>query len=569
MTEAAGGRDRALGRVLLLTLLGCLVAAFFGRRLPAALPADAPPELFSAGRARELLGRIARAPHPVGSDEHERVRELLLEHLRALGFEPEEHTGVSYAKPLANLLVHVPGRDSTGTVLCLAHYDSVPTGPGASDDGLGVVAWLEALRALRARGWQPRNDVALLLSDGEELGLLGAQIFVREHPLAQDVRTVVNLEAIGNGGPAVLFELGPGNGARLREFARAVSAPTGTSLGDAVYRRMPNDTDLSVFLRRGIGGFNLAITSGSAAYHAPHDTPANQDPRSLQHAGECALELVTHLGELDLGSLEGPDATFFDLLGRGLVVYSRAWDVAAVLLGFALAGVVLAHARPRPRLLVEELALQPLECAIVAALLCAAWLAVDRAVALFAPAPGWVAGNATSGTLVPLGLTCLVSALVARRGAAREERAVERSTAALLWLAAAALGAVVWLPGATFVFSWPLVLAGAGQLALARRERAGLLAPALLVLAFAGALLLDLPILHLLFQLFQRTPDHALAVCAAVLAFMAGPFGPQLAAIRRAGPATSWTLTGLGSAALLAAIAVARVLGWRQGAFLP
>src|SRR6185295_4716303 len=97
------------------------------------------------------------------------------------------------------------------------------------------------------------------------------QLFAQHDPLLEQVKLVVNLEAIGNGGPAVLFELGPRNGERVREFERCVALPAGTSFSDAVYARMPNDTDLTVFLRRGLRGFNFALTAGSPAYHAPHD----------------------------------------------------------------------------------------------------------------------------------------------------------------------------------------------------------------------------------------------------------------------------------------------------------
>src|SRR5262245_25445287 len=229
--------SRAPGRMLLLTLIAGLAAALVARRLPSALPIDAVPERFAEGRAQALVAEIARAPHPVGSEEHERVRVFLLERLRALGFEPEEQRGEVAGVALTNLLVRLPGSAPTGTLLCLAHYDSVPTGPGAGDDSVGVASWLEAFRALRARGWRPRNDVALLLTDGEERGLLGAQLFAAEHALVEQIACVINLEAIGNGGAAVLFELGEENGARVEAFAEAVSAPAGTSLGDAVYRR--------------------------------------------------------------------------------------------------------------------------------------------------------------------------------------------------------------------------------------------------------------------------------------------------------------------------------------------
>ena len=88
----------------------------------------------------------------------------------------------------------------------------VPAAPGAADAGSGVAAILESARAFRS-GPAPRNDVILLFTDGEELGLLGARAFVEQHPWAKDVRVAVNFEARGTSGPAQMFETGPDNGA--------------------------------------------------------------------------------------------------------------------------------------------------------------------------------------------------------------------------------------------------------------------------------------------------------------------------------------------------------------------
>ena len=60
-------------------------------------------------------------------------------------------------------------------------------GAGGGGRGSGVAAILEAARAIKT-GPALRNDVILLLTDAEELGLLGARAFVEQHPWAKDVR---------------------------------------------------------------------------------------------------------------------------------------------------------------------------------------------------------------------------------------------------------------------------------------------------------------------------------------------------------------------------------------------
>lgn len=556
---------RALGLVLWGVLATSLVLAVAGRALPEPLPVEAAPEEFSAGRAGRVLARIARRPHPVASEEHACVLETLLEQLDELGLETNLQWTVR-GLPLTNVSARLPGYDSTGTLLLLAHYDSVPTGPGAGDDSIGVSTWLEVLRALRARAWQPRNDVLLLLTDGEELGLRGAIAFVREHPLAEAVRCVVNLEAIGNGGPAVLFELGPENGARARLFGEVVPDPTGTSLGDAVYRRMPNDTDLSVFLAHGVRGFNLAVTSGSPAYHAPHDTPENLDARSLQHMGECALALAEALGERDLGALDAPDVTFFDLLGRGFIVYPRALDGLLAGLGIALGALAWRRARVTRREVLRECLRILWECALAAGLTLGAWWLTDRAFALVTAEPVWIPGNTTSGALLFVAL--VLASLGAATLGARPGRA-ERGVAALALLALATLAALVLMPGAAFAFALPLVLAGLAQRACPTGLARGPGAAVLVVLAFGLALLLGLPIAHLLVQLFQRSPERAVLLFTAILTFFAAPFEPALRALDAAGRRSTPGLLALAGFAALASCFVARVLEWRQGALWP
>ena len=81
-------------------------------------------------------------------------------------------------------------------LLLSAHYDSVARGPGAGDDASGVAAILESLRALKA-GPAPERDVIILINDGEEVGLFGADVFADEHPWAKDVGVVLNFDARG------------------------------------------------------------------------------------------------------------------------------------------------------------------------------------------------------------------------------------------------------------------------------------------------------------------------------------------------------------------------------------
>ncbi len=567
MQATAPSAGRATAVLLLASLVLGLVAMLGLTELPEPVASSAPPEIFSAQRAQSIIAEIARAPHPVGSNEHQRVRAFLCEQLNSLGFAPELQPGVVNGVELTNVIVRIAGSAPTGTLLCVAHYDSVPTGPGASDDSIGVACWLETLRALKARGWHPKNDVMLLLSDAEEYVILGARRFA-DSDRSASIACVINLEAVGNGGPARLFQLGANNGACVRAFIDAVPVPRGSSLANAVYRRMPNNSDLTAFLERGIPGFNFAITEGGAAYHAPFDTLENLDPRSVQHMGDCALTLAASLAAMDLHELQAADVTFFDVPGLGMVRYSRTWDIAlaaiAVVLtllacrvcGGAWTGL-FAHALRHAR-----------DIALVAIAVALLWWLLDTAVAWFTPELDWVAGNRTSGALLFAGIVGLVVGYELMRGAKLANVEPARVCAiALIW-GLASMASLQWLAGASFVFTWPLSFSAIAILA-SRGLGPSRGADAISLLGFAASVALGVPILHSLLQLFQRAPLMAILLISATLASGVGLFAHAFQRIGRELPWTRHVLFGAGVFALLASVFVARILGWRQGALFP
>jgi Zn-dependent M28 family amino/carboxypeptidase len=164
---------------------------------------------------------------------------------------------IASAATVRNLVARIPGAASTGGVLLTAHYDSRTQSPGAGDDATGVAAILETVRALRT-GPPPRNDVIILLTDAEELGLLGATAFAEGHPWMQDVAVALSVEMRGGGGPATMFETGDGNGWVVAALAEGAPKGFAFSLGTEVYRRMPTDTDFTIFREAGVQGLNFA-----------------------------------------------------------------------------------------------------------------------------------------------------------------------------------------------------------------------------------------------------------------------------------------------------------------------
>src|SRR2546430_2474988 len=130
-------------------------------------------------------------------------------------------------QPVSNVLARMPGDARADTLVLAAHYDSVGAGPGASDDGIGVAALVEVARAIRNERF--RNPILFLITDGEELGLLGAEAFVADANLSRNAATVINVDNRGPSGRTYLFETSRNNRWLLPIVARALPWPAPSS----------------------------------------------------------------------------------------------------------------------------------------------------------------------------------------------------------------------------------------------------------------------------------------------------------------------------------------------------
>ncbi|MBE7218188.1 MAG: M20/M25/M40 family metallo-hydrolase, partial [Caulobacteraceae bacterium] len=316
---------------------------------PAPRPIGAPSGDFSAARAFSDVQAIGREPHPTGSAAIEPVRRHILQRLDALGVSAAIHAGEGARSPrwaperlqaaaVQNIVGVLPGRDPTlPAVAVMAHYDSVPNSPGAADDSAGVAAMLEIARSLAAdarAGRQSLRDVAFVVTDAEEPGLLGAQAFFASDPLARHLGVVVNMEARGDAGRAAMFQTGPRAGALVRLYARAARKPYAASFTAFFASLLPNDTDFSVAREHGLGGLNLAFIGDQLAYHSPLSTPGHLQLSSLQSLGGQALPAVRALAQAPRLPPPAPDLAYADLPGLGVPAYPAAaggWIVALVL----------------------------------------------------------------------------------------------------------------------------------------------------------------------------------------------------------------------------------------------
>lgn len=294
-------------------------------------PESAPPDLFSAERAFAHIQQIGRYPHPLGSKDNERVRDYIVNELQKMGLNPEMQQGIAMKQESAlagnvkNVLVKIPGSDPKQTIMLMAHYDSVPNGPGAADDGMGVSAILEALRALQSRD-ALKNNLWVLFTDGEERGLLGAEYFIQADDDWKELDLVMNIEARGTNGSSIMFETSSGNENLISHFAAASGSPVANSLSYTVYKLIPNDTDLSVFKRAGVNGLNFANIEGVLNYHTAQDLPENVSKATLQDHGQNVLSNTLYFGNTNFEAEGSSDAVYFNGLTGNIIWYPASWS---------------------------------------------------------------------------------------------------------------------------------------------------------------------------------------------------------------------------------------------------
>lgn len=422
---------------------------------------------FSLRAAQTQLREITRERHPVGSRAHDTVRDYLLAEIKAMGLAPQIHQGfASFEKGTAsgqvqNILVRLPGRNaaqdqSKKALLLVAHYDAVPNSFGAGDDGVSVISILQTLRVLKSQA-PLANDVICLLSDAEEVGLLGAAGFAKTHPWMKDVGMLLNFDNRGNAGPVLMFEPSAGNGKLIAGLAQAVPSVISNSMMYEVYKALPNDTDFTVFRKQGIPGLNFAMIQNISSYHTRYDRSELISPASQQQQGDMMLALVKHFGNQDLTQLAADDHVYFSFPLFGLVHYPATYALPIALFISALGLAYFWLARRKGQ--VRSVATLAASLGLVTMLIAIGYVVQQAWNLVFKIYPAYLEmHDQDTGHFYLLGLL-LLSALgfgCVQKFLRRWIRVQEWACgAALIWIILM-LATSVRFPGASFLFSWPL-----------------------------------------------------------------------------------------------------------------
>jgi hypothetical protein len=527
-----------------LTLLIILAASAAGvaaggtlhGAVPKPVPASALGADFSSARALEHVRIVASQPHPMGSLANAAVRDYLVSELRGLGLAPQIQRataayypvpGIVQAGTPENVLARLPGTEPGGKAFLLAaHYDSVPTGPGATDNGSGVATALETLRA-----------------------------FAEQHPWAGDIGVVLNLDTRGNTGPAVMLATSDEGGWVIDQFAKATPYPMTTSDSVAFFKRSGGNSDLSVFLDAGWAGLQVSSTAGISHYHGPLDTVGELDERSLQHLGSYALALTRHFGSVSLEQTTAPDSVYFNVT-RFLVHYPEAWSIPlaaiALLLGAGVVVLGLRRRRLRPGGLALGFVVLPVAIGAAALVAHLTWTVI------LAVHPDGVWALEYRPAIIWIGLAALTVAVTATLYAALRERIKpdELAVGGLLWWLLLAVAASVAFPPASYLFIWPLVLSllGLGILFAGHdRPTAGRRRFAVLMITGVPAAFLAASGVYAITMTRELLLPYVAPMFAAAIVLMLGLLIPQLDLVARAG---RWGLAVV-SAALALGLLVA------------
>ncbi|MFB9077919.1 M28 family peptidase [Flavobacterium procerum] len=338
----------------ILAIIGILIilAVIYATMMPQGISKDdeALAE-FSTERAMNQVEIIAQKPHYVGSTNHELVANYLKLELNRIGLETSIQEGFTLNDrgllvKSKNILARIKGTNNSKALLLLSHYDSAPHSfsKGASDDASGVATILEGIRAFLYSKHPQKNDIIILFSDAEELGLNGAALFVNQHPWAKDVGLVLNFEARGSSGPSyMLMETNGGNQALIKEFKSAkASHPVSNSLMYSIYKMLPNDTDLTVFREQGnIQGFNFAFIDGHYNYHTEQDDASHLSPTTLAHQGTYLMPLLKYFSNVDLNKTISTEDNVYFNVPFAFITYPFSWVFPMTLIAFGVLVLLL------------------------------------------------------------------------------------------------------------------------------------------------------------------------------------------------------------------------------------
>ena len=362
-------------------------------------------EGFSSARVVEDIKVISQKHHSVAHpQEREEVRNYLVERLQGLGADTvmlmrydslkgPQNKHVEYTfdavnivaefAPVATAAEELPASDSSSVavsasptwLMLVAHYDSRYSQPmpkdtvwsyGAADDGYGLGVILESVSLAMKDRQNWKQGVKVLFTDAEEVGMMGMKAaWENDKEIFDNVGLVLNVEARGPWGPALLFEACPGNDKVQDLYASCAKYPYTYSLTTVVYGFMPTYTDFSI-IKDSVPGLNFSTIADINHYHTDKDNFSNISEKSIQHYGAqmhpIIMEYLTGEQYADKDYLRSDsDKVNFTIPLLGLFSFSKAGYMIVNVIVFVLFLLLFALEGVRGRVKAGKVALASLK----------------------------------------------------------------------------------------------------------------------------------------------------------------------------------------------------------------
>ncbi|KAF8234432.1 hypothetical protein L208DRAFT_1359694 [Tricholoma matsutake] len=301
----------------------------------------------------DLHHLTAHGPHPYNSHSNDLARNYILNRLIPIAHAHPNHvyiaddrvsngswmnargtTGVYFEG--TNILVKIDGLEEKerGGILFSAHYDSVSTAPGATDNGMGVATLLQLIQLFAVN--RGKRTAIFNINNGEEDFLNGAHAFL-QHPWSNITDTFLNLEGAASGGRPLVFRsssLPP-----LRSFLpKHVPHPHANVLSADAFARgvIRSDTDYSIYTglhahsrpQKTMQGLDYAFYKHRSRYHTKYDAMPYMEGGKralwsmLEGAAGAGRALVDVPLSLDSDVQEREErAVYFDLFASTLIIF--------------------------------------------------------------------------------------------------------------------------------------------------------------------------------------------------------------------------------------------------------
>ena len=283
-------------------------------RIETQVPANSDPGTsFNEIRAMRYLKEIvAFGPRPIGSENHKKVEEFILSHLKGDEVEEDAFTvDTSEGKfPVRNIIAKYPGtRD--GIIVIASHYDTNyplrgTSYIGANDGASSSSLLLEIANQLRGKK-RDGYSVWLLWDDAEEsmkLPWVDAESLYGVRHLAQkwqDDGTIKKIKAFLLEDMVGDADLNIDRDTNSTPWLEDLVGQAAVRLGYQSHffgRINQVEDDHIPFIQRGVPAADLIDFDygyGNVFWHTPQDTVDKLSPKSLQIVGEVTLETVRML----------------------------------------------------------------------------------------------------------------------------------------------------------------------------------------------------------------------------------------------------------------------------------